>query len=276
VNYNFFNPKIGATYTLDENANLYLSYSIANREPVRDDFTDNPGNTPKHETLYDLEAGYRRVSDDMTLSVNYFWMDYNNQLVLTGAINDVGASVRTNVDKSYRMGIEAELLVKLNEKLRWNANVTLSENKIRNFTEVLYDYGTDWDEFNVIENHYKDTDISFSPGIIAGSALAFSPFPGTEIALLTKYVGKQFLDNTSNDDRRIDAYFVNDLRLSYSFMPSFLKAVSVSLIVNNILDEEVESNGYTWGYLGGGDVYRENYYYPQAGTNFMAMLTVKL
>jgi iron complex outermembrane receptor protein len=174
------------------------------------------------------------------------------------------------------MGIEAELMVKLNERLFWNANLTLSENKIRNFTEVLYDYGTGWDEFNVIENQYKDTHISFSPGIIGGSALAFSPFTGAEVTLLTKYVGKQYLDNTSNDDRSIDAYLVNDLRLSYSFMPTFFKAINLSLIINNILDEEFESNGYTWGYLGGGDIYRENYYYPQAGTNFMAMLTIKL
>lgn len=276
VEYNFFNPKIGATYLLDDNQNLYLSYSIANREPVRDDFTDNPGNTPKHETLHDVEVGYRKVSDRITLSVNYFLMNYKNQLVLTGALNDVGASVRTNVDNSYRMGIETELLVKLNEHLTWNANLTLSENKIQNFTEILYDYGVNWDDFIVVENKYEDTDISFSPQVVAGSGLTYAPFSGGEITLLTKYVGQQYLDNTSNNDRSIDSYLVNDLRLAYTIYPSFVKSLSLSLLVNNILDEKIESNGYTWGYIGGGDAYRENYYYPQAGTNFLGMVTIRL
>ncbi|HSA84458.1 MAG TPA: TonB-dependent receptor, partial [Patescibacteria group bacterium] len=266
----------GATYSLNDHQNLYLSYSVANREPVRDDFTDNPGNTPKHETLHDFELGYRRASDWITLNVNYFFMNYKNQLVLTGALNDVGASVRTNVDKSYRMGIETELLVKLNEHLTWNANLTLSENRIQNFTEILYDYGVNWDDFIVVENKYEDTDISFSPQVVAGSGLTYTPFSGGEITLLTKYVGQQYLDNTSNNDRSIDAYLVNDLRLAYTIYPSFVKSLSFSLLINNILDEKIESNGYTWGYLGGGDTYRENYYYPQAGTNFLGMVTVKL
>ena len=276
VNYDFFNPKLGFTYLLNEKQNLYISYSLANREPVRDDFTDNPGNTPKHETLHDIELGYRRVSDRITFNINYYWMNYSNQLVLTGALNDVGASIRTNVDKSYRMGLETELLIKLNEKFTWNANLTFSENKIKSFTEVLYDYGTNWDEYNVVENTYENTDISFSPRIIAGSGLSYSPVQGGEITLLTKYVGKQYLDNTSNNARSIDAYLVNDIRFSYTIRPSFVKEVGFSFLINNILDEEYESNGYTWGYLGGGDAYRENYYYPQAGTNFLAMLTFKL
>jgi iron complex outermembrane receptor protein len=174
------------------------------------------------------------------------------------------------------MGLETEMAIKLNERLAWNVNLTLSENKIKNFKEVLYDYGANWDEYIVVENNYENTDISFSPRIIAGSGLTYSPFSGGEISLLTKYVGKQYLDNTSNNDRSIDAYLVNDIRLSYTINPSFLKAISFNLLINNILNEEYESNGYTWGYLGGGDAYRENYYYPQAGTNFMAMVSIKL
>ena len=275
VNYDFFNPKAGLTYTLSDPQNIYLSYSVANKEPVRDDFTDNPGNTPKHETLHDIEAGFRSVSEKLTFSTNFYFMNYKNQLVLTGALNDVGASIRTNVDKSYRMGIETELLVKLSEKLSWNVNLTLSENKIKEFTEILYDYGPDWDEYNVVENTYNDTDISFSPRVIGGSGLSYAPFSGAEITLLTKYVGKQYLDNTTNNARSIDSYLVNDIRLGYTIHPSFAKAITFSFLINNILNEEFESNGYTWGYLGGGDAYRENYYYPQAGTNFMGMLTLK-
>jgi iron complex outermembrane receptor protein len=275
VNYDFFNPKAGLTYMVSDRQNIYVSYSVANKEPVRDDFTDNPGNTPKHETLHDIEMGFRSVSEKLTFSTNFYFMNYKNQLVLTGALNDVGASVRTNVDKSYRMGIETEVLVKLTEKLSWNVNLTLSENKIKEFTEVLYDYGPDWDEYNVVENTYEDTDISFSPRVIGGSGLSYTPFNGAEITLLTKYVGKQYLDNTTNNARSIDSYLVNDIRLGYTIHPSFVKAITVSFLINNILDEEFESNGYTWGYLGGGDTYRENYYYPHAGTNFMGMLTLK-
>ena len=128
--YLFFNPKVGANYVASANQQLYLSYSVANREPVRDDFVDaQPGSMPKYESLYNLEAGYRRTGDILSLNVNYYWMDYRNQLVLTGQVNDVGASVRTNVDKSYRMGLEVEGLLRISQKLSLNANLTLSRNK---------------------------------------------------------------------------------------------------------------------------------------------------
>jgi iron complex outermembrane recepter protein len=273
--FNFFNPKIGLTYSLDGNQQFYASYAIANREPVRDDFVDNPGNTPESEKLGNLEIGYRRTSGQHILHLNYYLMSYKDQLVLTGKLNDVGASVRTNVDKSYRTGIEIESSLKVSKNFQWNANLTLSQNKISEFTEVLYDYGDDFDEFNVIENIYKKTDISFSPNIIAGSQLVWTPFTGAQVALLTKYVGKQYLDNTSNDDRSIDPYLTNDVRLSYNWRPSFMEEISIGFLVNNILNEEYEANGYTWGYLAGSTVYRENYFYPQAGTNFMAMLTLR-
>lgn len=276
VSYNFFNPKIGLTYLLNDKQQIYSSFSVANREPVRDDFVDNLGSSPEHETLYNLEVGYRRISDKHILNVNYYLMQYRNQLVLTGALNDVGASVRTNVDNSYRMGIEVESTLKLFDKLHWNANLTLSENKIRNFTEVLYDYGPDFEDYIQIEREYKDTDISFSPNIIAGSGFSWFPVRNAEIALLTKYVSRQYLDNTSNDSRSIDPYIINDIRLRYGWKPKYMKEISLSLLLNNILDEEFESNGFTYGYLGGGDEYRENFYYPQAGRNFMVMLAVKI
>ena len=203
-------------------------------------------------------------------------MDYFNQLVLTGALNDVGANIRTNVDRSYRTGIELEGTLKLSTKFSWNANLTLSENKIRSFTEVVYDYGINFDEYNEVMNTYKDTDISFSPKVIAGSVFTYTPFPRTEISLLTKYVGAQYLDNTSNKQRSIDDYLINDIRMSYVWTPSFVKEITFSLLVNNILNVEYESNGYTWGYQGGGAAFRENYFYPQAGTNFLGMLAIKI
>ncbi|HEY0740085.1 MAG TPA: TonB-dependent receptor [Chryseosolibacter sp.] len=274
--YTFFNPKVGLTYSVNDRNQLYASYAIANREPVRDDFVDNPGKTPEHETMGNLEAGWRTSGEGHRLQVNYYLMNYKNQLVLTGEINDVGASVRTNVDKSYRMGVEVDGLVKLSRKLTWNANVTLSQNKIASFTEVLYDYGANFDEYNVVENTYENTDISFSPSVIAGSALSYSPFRNFEASLLSKFVGKQYMDNTSNENRQIDSYFINDLRFAYAWRPAFVREINFSLLVNNILDEVYESNGYTWGYLAGPTAYRENYYFPQAGTNWMGMISIKI
>lgn len=274
--YTFFNPKIGLTYSASDRNQFYGSYAVGNREPVRDDFVDNPGKTPSHETLGNFEAGWRNSGEAHRLQVNYYFMNYKNQLVLTGEINDVGASVRTNVDKSYRMGVEIDGLVKLSRKLTWNANLTLSQNRIAEFKEVLYDYGENFDEYNVVENVYKNTDISFSPSVIVGSALSFSAFRNFEMSLLSKFVGKQYLDNTSNENRSIDPYFINDLRFSYAWKPEFVREVNFSLLINNVLNEVYESNGYTWGYLAGPTAYRENYYFPQAGTNWMAMISVKI
>lgn len=274
--FQFFNPKAGLQYSLRDREQIYASFAIANKEPVRDDFVDNIGATPKHETLQNLEVGYRYGNEKLTLNVNYYYMNYKNQLVLTGAINDVGANVRTNVDKSYRTGVEADLAYQISNKFRWSVNATLSQNKIASFTEVLYDYGANFDEYNEIRNNFKDTDISFSPNVIAGSVFSYAFFANTELSLLTKYVGKQYLDNTSNDQRSLDAFLVNDIRFTYTWRPAFVKEIGVSLLVNNIFNEEYESNGYTYGYLGGGQAYRENYYYPQAGRHFLAMLSIKL
>ncbi len=273
--FDFFNPKAGLTYALTNEHQLYASYAVANREPVRDDFLDFEGSDPQHETLENIEVGYRRTGERHTIQANYYLMNYTDQLVLTGELNDVGAFVRTNAGKSYRTGIELQGMVKLANRLTWNANLTLSQNKIANYTEVLEDYGDDFSGYDLVERTYKDTDIAFSPSVVAGSSLSFLPFGDAEIALLTKYVGKQYLDNTGNDARSIPAYLVNDLRLSYSWKPAFLKEVNFSFLVNNILDEKYESNGFTYGYLAGSTEYRENFYFPQAGRNFMAMISVK-
>jgi iron complex outermembrane receptor protein len=173
------------------------------------------------------------------------------------------------------LGIEVDGSIKLSEKLAWDANLTLSRNKIEEFSEILYDYGVDFDEFNVITRTFRNTDISFSPNIIAGSVFRYMPSKAAEISLLTKYVGRQFMDNTSNSSRQLDAYLTNDVRVSYAFTPKFMKELRLNLLVNNVFDVAYESNGYTWGYLGGGEEFRENYYYPQAGRHFMVMLSAR-
>src|SRR5690606_15638487 len=187
----------------------------------------------------------------------------------------VGAFVRTNAGKSYRMGVELQGMVKFSDHLSWNANLTLSRNRIDEYVEILEDYGADFSDYSLVENIYKDTEIAFSPSVIAGSALSFTPFTGAELTLLTKYVGKQYLDNTGNEARAIPAYLVNDVRIGYSWKPAFVKEIAVSFLVNNILDEAYESNGFTYGYLAGPTAYRENFYYPQAGRNFMGMIEIK-
>ncbi|GAB4230446.1 MAG: TonB-dependent receptor [Ekhidna sp.] len=274
--YLFLNPKAGVTYSLNESSNLYASYAIGNREPVRNDFIDAPnGVIPEHETLRNLEVGYRRFGESFSFSANYYLMSYKNQLVLTGELNDVGSNVRQNVSDSYRTGVEVVGAYKFSDKLTWNANLTLSRNKIADFTEIIYNYGTNFDQFNIEENEYSDTDISFSPNVIGGSELAFTPASGFTTSLRSKYVGKQYLDNTSNENRTIDAYFVNDLLVSYSFEWKSVERVNVSLLVNNILDVKYSSNGYTFGYAGGDYVVRENYFYPQAGRNFLMSLNLR-
>lgn len=275
--FNFFNPKFGITYMMSPTNSLYASMSRASREPVRDDFIDAAAvANPKHEEMNDLEAGWRFRKNGYALTANYYFMDYKDQLVLTGALNDVGASLRTNVDKSYRTGVELEATGRLSKKFSMGANLTLSQNKINNFKEIVYDYGENFDEYNVIENDYKKTDISFSPNVIAGGMFSYNLLPGFEVTWLTKFVGKQYLDNTSNEARRLDSYFVNDLRFVYTVKPKHMREASISLLVNNIFDEKYESNGYTYGYfVGQANEVRQNYYYPQAGTNFMAMLSLR-
>lgn len=276
-NYNFFNPKIGLTYSLSPTSNLYASFSVGNREPVRDDFVDGSlnGTTPKHEHLNDYEAGWRFRKNGYLLSANYYFMDYKDQLILTGALNDVGASLRTNVDKSYRTGIELEAQGRLSPKFSLGANLTLSQNKVLNFSETLYDYGANFDEYNVSEKKYSKTDISFSPNVIAGGIFSFNAAKGLEISWLTKFVGKQYLDNTSNESRKIDSYFVNDLRFVYTIHPRGMREIAFSAIVNNLFDVEYVSNGYTYGYFAGPTEIRQNYYSPQAGTNVMGMVALR-
>ena len=270
--FTFFNPKVGLNYKFNDKVLGYASFSIANREPVRNDFIDNPKNEqPNHETLFDYEAGVEGRFKNFKGQANVYFMDYQNQLVLTGALNDVGSAIRENAENSYRAGIELIGTVKLAKFLEWTANATFSQNKIAEFTEVL----TDWDTWSPVENKYENTDISFSPSVIAGSLISYKPVEGLEFGLQTKYVGKQFLDNTGSDDRSLAAYTVSDFIASYN--TSFLKIENVqfNLLVNNIFNEMYSSNGYTWGGISGGTRINENWLYPQAGTNILTGVTVK-
>ncbi len=277
--FNFFNPKVGASYQLTANSSLYASFSIGNKEPNRNDFIDSPNNqTPKHETLRNVEMGYRKRSEKLWLQTNFYFMDYKNQLVLTGQLNDVGATLRTNVDKSYRMGIELETGMSINSMFNLHANITLSKNIIQRFDEIIYNSGDNWEFDPAIPEtiNYSNTQIAFSPNITAGTTLVFHPIEGLEIAWIHKYVGKQYLDNTTNEARKIDGYYISDARASYGLAALGIKRISFNVAVYNLFNKMYEANGYTWGYRGGGNDIRENFYYPQAGTHFMAGLRIAL
>ncbi|WP_017730079.1 TonB-dependent receptor [Nafulsella turpanensis] len=275
-NYQFFNPKVGFTYAFGPLDRLYASYAKGSREPVRNDFIDAPeGTIPKAEKLHNIEFGYSRRSEHYAFTANYYLMNYKNQLVLTGELNDVGSSIRTNVDDSYRTGIELQAELRPESWLEIAANATFSRNRIRNFTEVLYNYLADGSS-EIIYNDFEETTISFSPSIVAGGIISVRPWRWLELSMLPKYVGKQYLDNTQSNSRALEAYFVNDMRLTATFRPGFVKELNAGLLVNNVFNHLYESNGYTYGYGYEGDVSYYNYFYPQAGANFLLNLSVKL
>ena len=269
---NFFNPKIGASYLINSLNSVYASIAVANKEPNRDDYINStPANRPNSENLLDIEAGYRLRKTALTAGINAYAMMYKDQLVLTGKVNDVGEYIRQNVEDSYRYGIEVDAKIQINNKLSWLITASLSDNKVKDFTE----YADDYDNGGQIVNQYKNTNLAFSPNFIGSSELSLEPFKKTEIALLSKYVSKQYLDNTSNSQRSLDAFFVNDLRLRYNTSFNGLKNIGLTLLVNNIFSELYEANGYTFSYMYGGDFTTENYYYPQATRNFLLSLNLK-
>lgn len=269
---NFINPKVGVNYDINPNASVYASYSVGNKEPSRDDYTQStPESRPKHETLNDIEAGYKQNTKNAMWTVNVYHMDYKNQLVLTGEINDVGAYNRANVAKSYRQGIEGAFGIRLLKNLNWEMNATFSQNKIENFAEYVDDY----DNGGQQKITYSETDIAFSPNLIAGNTFTFEPVKNLKFSFISKYVSEQYLDNTSTDTRKLDAFFVNDLRINYSFKTKYIRSIGITLAINNLFSEQYESNGYTWGYIYGGQRIVENFYYPQAGINYLAGLTFK-
>ena len=244
-----------------------------NREPVRNDFIDAPeGTTPLPETLNNFEAGYTLTDDKLNMTINGFLMDYENQLVLTGELNDVGSSVRRNVDKSYRAGVEIDGTYMFYKQFGINANAGFSRNKIKNFNEVIYDY----DEISggILSKNYNDVDISFSPAVVASGSLILKPLKNLEINFISKYVSEQYLDNTASDLRSIDAYWVNDVRLAYGIDNLLFDRIEFNLLVNNVFDTKYSSNGYTYSYAYGSDLITENFYYPQAGTNFLVGLNL--
>ena len=284
--FNFFNPKLGLFYNLNKNKSAYASFAIANKEPNRNDFVESSINSrPKHETLYDTEIGYNLNYNNFNISLNSYYMIYKDQLVLTGEINDVGAYTRKNIDYSERKGIEIDINYKLSEKLIISGNATLSKNKISNFTEYI----DNWDTWGQEKIEYEDTDISFSPNLIWSSLISYKISENFNIQFISKYVGEQFIDNTSSDDRKLDSYLTHNKRITYDLNSKIFETFRITLQLNNILNKKYTNNAWVYRFITNSfdptqtDPYVNKNkegsfdmagYFPQAGRNFLIGISI--
>ena len=280
--WSFVNPKAGIFYQISPSQEAFFSVGVAHREPSRADIKDamKYGNdqTPKEEQLIDYELGYNIRSQVFALGVNMFFMNYKDQLVLTGRLSDVGYPLMTNVPKSYRTGIELMGGFMPIKWLRWDANLTLSQNRIMNFVEFVDVYDAGWSWVGQQANELGDTHISFSPSIVGSSQIRVEPIKNLGLSFITKYVGSQYIDNTSSDDRKLDAYLVNNFKVDYNVNVKGTKGVNLQLMVNNLLNEQYIANGWVYRAVFNDGVtpeYREDGFFPQAGINFMARVLVE-
>jgi len=254
--FNFFNPKAGLNFDLNSKNNFYFSYAKANREPNRTDFEKG---IPKPESLNDFELGWRLSSNNVSFNTNFYLMYYKNQLVKTGKIDAVGNEIRENVDESYRTGLEIDATIRLSKQISFSPNITLSENKIKNYSV---------DTGSGLKN-YGNTNIAFSPKIITGALLSYNPNNLLQLSLLNKYVGNQFAGNFDTEVTKLESYNVLDFNAYYEIKPkSIFQSVVFSGLINNLFNVKYVSNAYLYG-----DSFIS--YYPQAGTNFLLGLTLK-
>ena len=250
-NFNFFNPKAGLNFDIDATNKLYFSYAKANREPNR---TDYENGSPKPEKLNDFELGWRHNTKKVQLNSNIYYMAYKDQLILTGKLDDVGSPIRSNSEKSFRLGLEVDATIKISKQFTVRPNFTVSANKNVDLAVEGENYGT--------------TDIAYSPSVIIGNILIFKPIERLQISWLQKFVGKQYMNNIELPAAKLSDYFVNDLNIAYEIKPkSIFQSITFTGLVNNILDKSYVSNGAIY------DIYP--YYYPQAGVNLLAGMTLK-
>jgi iron complex outermembrane recepter protein len=270
--YNFFNPKTGLIYNFNKKQKVYASFGISQREPDRGNFTDaDPGKTPKPEKLFDFETGYEFHSSRFMLRGNLYYMNYADQLILTGKINNVGAAILTNVSKSYRQGIEIETGIQILKNLNWYENITIS----RNIIPVFVDYTDNWDTGIQDFETLKNRTISFSPSLIASSVIEYNPLKNLNLSFNTKYVGKQYIDNTQNSERMLNAYLVQNISLLYTIKNKIFKELTCQFVVNNLFDKKYETNAWVYKYNEGGSQHVLDGYFPQAGINCMFKIGLK-
>ncbi len=275
--FGFFNPKIGVFYEIKSGQQSYLSIAISNREPTRTNFKDanlDPDATPMAERLFDIEAGYNFSSSSFSANVNLFYMYYKDQLIPTGEKSSAGYDIMTNVPVSYRTGTELQWIWRPFSSFRWDGNITLSRNVIQNYVETAVDYDEEWKEYERV-SYPGNTQIAYSPSITGSSSVNYSLLKDFSIVLNSKYVGKQYFDNTSSSDRQLKAYLIHNLNLKYLLNSSWLRGVEFQFMVNNLMNKKYEINAY------GGNWYEQGiektwaYYYPMAPRNIMGQIIIK-
>lgn len=283
--FNFFNPKAGINWNINSKNRVYASVAVAHKEPTRNNYTDNLQNqTPKAERLIDYEGGYTFQNDIFNFGANFYFMEYKDQLVLNGQVNEIGEMVSENVEKSYRTGIELSAGAKITNWLYWNANATLSSNKIKGYTEYLSNVNLDWEEIYNSDGtlsqttQYKDkSTIAFSPATIFNNSFSVN-HKGLNVSLNTQYVSKQYLNNGEHEDCILDDYCVNNLNINYTIHPKGIKSIKFGVAIYNLFDTKYETNGYASGYAvydGAKLSYISNYaaYYPAAGINALGHIS---
>lgn len=300
--WHLFNPKVGLLCKIDWQHQVYASYALGNREPNRDDVLQAyfSNRAIKAEMMDDIEVGYKFMHPKFPFNANFYFMNYNNQLVLTGRLTDVGNPIKENVKKSYRTGIELNGSFrftrkgKVSEKIvprdifSINYSFTYSFNKIKSFDEIVYTYDENYSRIDTLTQviTHKNTDIAFSPSIIASLELVLRPLKGLSVSLQNKAVSKQYMDNTSDENRKLKPFFYSNLNVSYSVpLNKAGKEITLKVLFNNIFNRLYESNGYTFseryayddgtGNLATDGPYTYNYYYPQAGFNFLTGINVR-
>ncbi len=269
--FDFINPKAGLSYKVN-NTTYYSSIAVAHKEPNRDDFEAGIIQQPKQEVLYDWETGFKSKHNNFNWGMNLYYMNYKNQLVLTGKINDIGAYTRENVPKSYRAGIEIEEAWQITNNFSSTGNISFSKNKIADFTEYFDDY----DNGGQASIQHHNTDITLSPNMTASHSLSFKPTEKLNVIWTSKYVSKHYLDNTQNESRILKAYFLNDLNIAYKFIDKKSWGALLQFYALNVLDVKYEPNGYTYSYVWGGATTTSNNYFPMAGRNYILSLKIDL
>lgn len=286
VNLEFFNPKFGLSHYLNKNQLFYASYAVANKEPNRADYVESsPNSRPVHETLFDTEIGYKYQDKWLMFNLNFYYMDYDNQLIKTGEINDVGYFTSKNVKNSFRKGFEIESSYILNNKLSVSGNLTISENKL----DTLIQYVDNWDTWGQNQVVHKNTDLAFSPNLTWAANINYKYNKNTDFLLNTKYVGDQYIDNTSSEKRMLESYLISNFQIDYHIKSSIFTKAKISFLVNNLFDIEYVNNAWIYRYIsdssdpreyddyttqGDGNIYDMAGYFPQATRNYLLGLTL--
>ncbi len=275
--FNFFNPKVGIYFDISNKQSAYFSFGIANREPNRNNYeVADKDHIPASEKLYDYELGYNLKLSWFNAGVNLYYMNYTDQLVLTGQINNVGEAIMTNVPESYRAGIEITTGAIIFKWLNWNLSATLSRNRIKSFTEYIDTYDSNYTFTGQVSNNLGETNLSFSPSILLTNVFTFHPIDKLSLSLTSKYVGDQNIDNTSSADRMLHTYFVNGFSAGYTVKTKWFQEIGFHLAINNLFSNKYESNAWIYRYYVNGQPYEDNGYFPQALINFLVGISIQI